>query len=303
METDVPSRAGMKTLVAVATAAMAVLAPEAAWAWGAGIHVAQGSFILENLSMIRPEIAAILSANPLDYIYGCISADIFIGKGYRRRPDHCHNWSVGLKTLQGSSTEPTRAYSYGYLTHLAADVIAHNYFIPKLLCVTPTSNQIGHVFWEFRADQFILKKHWRLAREVVTMHNHENDNHIKTIMKRSHFRFGAKKMFFKRAVTLSDLYAWREHVETAYARKRRVTKKDVTVLNNLSLNLIIDMLKNKDNPVCMDYDPVGTDNMIRARAIRRSGRLMADGMDLDGIFKVPDGITGLDFVDLETVRF
>ena len=81
-----------------------------AHAWGPGIHITKGSYILENLHLILPSIAQILRACPRDFLYGCISADFFIGKGCRRRDDHCHNWSVGLKMLANAKSQPNKAY-------------------------------------------------------------------------------------------------------------------------------------------------------------------------------------------------
>lgn len=286
----------------IVAAGAVALFPDCAWAWGAGIHVVQGSFVLENLALIKPQIAAIIGANPMDYIYGCISADIFIGKGYRRRDDHCHNWSVGMKTMKGAKDYSTRAYAYGYLTHLAADVIAHNYFIPKLLCTTLAPNGLGHVYWEFRADRFITKTHWNLASKVVSMHNHDNDMLIKKVMKRSKLRFGAKKMVFKRAVRLNDLMMVRERVENTPVPKRKITRKQVAVLNNYSINLILDLLKNRGNAIALDYDPVGTDNMIRARQIRRSGKRLAERANLERLFEIPDRIINNRLIDHETIR-
>ncbi|MBI4666813.1 MAG: zinc dependent phospholipase C family protein [Nitrospinae bacterium] len=291
-------------LATVCMAALGVtLTPEQALAWGAGMHVAQGSFILENLAMIRPEIAAILSTYPHDYIYGCISADIFIGKGYKRRDDHCHNWSVGERVLADAGNDSTRAYAYGYLTHLAADVIAHNHLIPNLLYSTPTSRTIGHVFWEFRADRFISKRHWMMASKVVSMHNHGNDTLIKNVMNRSHLRFGAKKLVFKRAVRLTDIITWREQVqETIFEGFRVLTRKRVNTLNNHSINLILDLFIRGREAVCMKYDPVGTDNTIHAKLIRRADQLAWRIDDATDLFPVPQEIQSLDYVDHETER-
>lgn len=282
---------------------LVVVTPENGWAWGAGIHVSQGSFVLENLTLIRPQIAAILAAYPMDYIYGCLSADIFIGKGYRRRDDHCHNWSVGIKTLNSAGDDSTKAYAYGYLTHLAADVIAHNYFIPKLLCTTPAPNGLGHVYWEFRADRFVKKKYWTLASKVVSMHNHDNDTLIKKVMNRSRFRFGAKKMVFKRAIRISDLIMVRRRVETAPVPQKKITRNQVIRLNNYALNLIFSFLRNGEKSMAMNFDPVGTDNMIKARQIRKSGKKNVASLDLERLFEIPDRIVDNQIVDNETIRF
>jgi len=287
---------------ALATLMVVLLWPENACAWGAGIHVAQGSFILDNLKMINPQVAATLAECHLDYIYGCISADIFIGKGYRRKPDHCHNWSVGTKVLEGASDKSTKAYAYGYLTHLAADIVAHNYFIPNLLYSTPASSNLGHVYWEFRADRFIKKRNWALATKVVSMHNHGNDTLIKRVMNRSKLRFGAKKMIFKRAVRLNDLMVWRGNVEHAFEGNRRITRKQVSTLNNYSLNLILDLLKKGKDSVCMDYDPVGTDNITESRSRKNSLRSRLKTGAVKDMFQVPDQILQIGYLDHETVR-
>ncbi len=289
-------------LISGVAAAITLLSPGDAHAWGAGIHVAQGSFILDNLRLIGPAVAATLSSHPFDYIYGCISADIFIGKGYKRRDDHCHNWSVGYSVLAGASDEATKAYAYGYLTHLAADIIAHNYFIPNLLYATPATRGLGHLFWEFRADRFIRKKHWTLASKVISMHNKTNDDLIKRVMKRSRLRFGAKKMVFKRAVKLNDVMLYKEYVEKSYNSARLITRKDVALLNNYALNLIVETLLNGKKSLCMKYDPVGTDHTIYAKRRRRLDGLSPGIFKGDSLFPVPEEIINVRYVDQEAVR-
>jgi len=291
----------MAPLVAAAVIAGA-LAPETAWAWGAGLHVAQGSFILANLGLVRPEIAAVISAFPLDYIYGCISADIFLGKGYRRHDDHCHNWSVGMRVLKSANDESTRAYAYGYLTHLASDIVAHNYFIPTLLVSTPAANKLGHVYWEFRADRFINKQHWTLASKVVSMHNHDNDDLIKRVMNRSKLRFGAKKLVFKRAVRMTDIMKWREHVKEAANGRRRITRRQVSTMNNFSINLVLDLLIHWDTSMCLAFDPVGTDNMVEAGKIRRSLKAAQRRATREEFFQVPGAIQELTHVNIDDER-
>ena len=175
-----------------------------------------------------------------------------------------------MKTLEGANDASTKAYAYGYLTHLSADIIAHNYFIPNMMAQTPASAKLGHVYWEFRADRFIKKRHWTLASRVVSMHNHENDTLIKQVMNRSRIRFAAKKMVFKRAVRLNDLIAWREKVKTVESPKSRLTRARIVRLNNCAINLVVDLLKHGERSICMNFDPVGTDNTIKARRLRKS---------------------------------
>ncbi|MEE9165389.1 MAG: zinc dependent phospholipase C family protein, partial [Nitrospinota bacterium] len=106
-----------------------LLTPENAFAWGVGLHITQGTYILKHLSLIAPNIVVILEAFPYDYLYGCISADIFIGKGVKKRWDHCHNWTLAKKMLLRADSNCTTAFVYGYLSHLAADIISHNFYV------------------------------------------------------------------------------------------------------------------------------------------------------------------------------
>ena len=104
--------------------------PQDAFAWGAGIHLHLGTVALTNLNLLRPAVAAIISAYPNDFLYGCIAADITIGKKFTHYLLHCHRWNMGMKILEEAGPEPQKACAYGYLSHLAADTVAHNYYVP-----------------------------------------------------------------------------------------------------------------------------------------------------------------------------
>jgi hypothetical protein len=144
----------------------------------------KGAYILDNLYLLLPSIAQLLKAFPRDFLYGCISADFFIGKGHRRRDDHCHNWSVGLTMLANANTPATQAFCYGYLAHLAADIVAHNYYIPNQLYLTSTTKRFGHVYWEYRVDSRADSSYWELGRKIVEAQNAANDVSLGTPSKK-----------------------------------------------------------------------------------------------------------------------
>jgi hypothetical protein len=48
--------------------------------------------------------------------------------------------------------EPLRAFALGYQAHLAADAVAHNYFVPRQLAVTASTSALGHSYWESRFE-------------------------------------------------------------------------------------------------------------------------------------------------------
>ncbi|MBI3599229.1 MAG: zinc dependent phospholipase C family protein [Nitrospinae bacterium] len=272
------------------------LASTNAYAWGAGLHIKEGMFVLDNLKLILPAIADLLRAFPYDYLYGCISADIFIGKGHKRRDDHCHNWSVGLKMLKFTESDETRAFSYGYLSHLAADVIAHNFYIPNQLYLTSSTKRIGHIYWEFRSDEYIEKKYWKIAKTVIGRHNHHNDEFMQDIIKRKLISFHTKKRLYSHSIQVNDITLWQKAVAVVSKNSRwDVEKKYVDFLSRLSINMIINLLKNPHSSLCFKYDPVGTDNLISSKRMRRINIVLNGRYPVEKIFNIPEEILKLSF--------
>ena len=46
---------------------------------------------------------------------------------------HSHNWSTGFGLLSAARGSEEQAFALGYLAHLGADVVAHNFFLPARL--------------------------------------------------------------------------------------------------------------------------------------------------------------------------
>jgi len=264
------------------------LATTEAHAWGPGIHIVKGSYILENLHLILPSIAQLLRACPRDFLYGCISADFFIGKGHRRRDDHCHNWSVGLKMLATANTPANEAFCYGYLAHLAADIVAHNYYIPNQLYLTASTKRLGHVYWEFRSDSHIDSSYWNLAREIVAGQNGHNDASLEEAVKKKIVPLRAKKNVYVKMLNMADLDRWQRASQFVERNSRwEISRSEIDRLRDLSIALSIDFLRDPNGSVCLDYDPVGTRNISRAKRLRRSVKRSTGSKPVEKIFDIP----------------
>ena len=64
------------------------------------------------------------------YVYGNLAADIINMKGYGGHKNHCHRWTIIEAMRAGAESPAEQAFVLGYLSHLAADTIAHNHFVP-----------------------------------------------------------------------------------------------------------------------------------------------------------------------------
>jgi len=265
-----------------------------AYAWGAGVHVMQGSLILENLQWIGAALAEILQSFPEDYLYGCLSADIFIGKGSHYHHDHCHNWSVGRRILDAAGSDREVAFAYGYLSHLAADIVAHNIYVPNQLYLTSSTTRWGHIYWEVRAEEYTDRRYWRVAQDLMLRHNAENDAFVQKIVKARLISFQTKKKLFHRAIRLGDL-GKRQQADALVSRNSRwdVDGQYIDTLNRISVGLIADFLNHPQNAVCLKYDPIGSDRLVSAKQLRRISRQINGKSPTEGIFKIPSDIAQL----------
>ena len=88
----------------------------------------------------------------------------------------------GLEILDEARDEPVRAFGYGYLAHLAADAVAHNYFVPHQLAVTSSTSALGHSYWESRFETHIGDTFPRRAHEIILLDHARSDEHLDRIL-------------------------------------------------------------------------------------------------------------------------
>jgi hypothetical protein len=235
---------------------------DGAWAWGPAVHTVISCNILESSAQILPAIAAVIQSFPNEYIYGAISSDFFIGKGEKKKKGHSHNWETGFKFLEETGSENEAAYAYGFLSHLAADVIAHNYFVPDLIHRTSRWKRIGHIHSEAVADRSVDPAYLKIARDILSMDHLDYDRLLRSSEIRSRYGLRVKKLIFTQSIRISDyLYC----LPVFYGRERSLAYdiEDVNMafMIGLSFRLVKDLLSYPDSSACLSYDPIGSDNL------------------------------------------
>src|SRR3990167_3190525 len=106
-----------------------ILIPSFAFAWGPLTHVYLGSEIFSLGSLLPAGIYAMIRKYRHDFIYGNLMADIIIGKKFLPDEKNPHSWDTALNLLDSAKTNQQAAFVYGYMSHLAADTIAHGSFM------------------------------------------------------------------------------------------------------------------------------------------------------------------------------
>src|ERR671938_1328577 len=168
------TRVRWRSIAIVAAAVLAVaLLPTSAYAWTPGTHIFLGESVLGSLAQLPQAVAELLRAFPYDFLYGSIAADTSIAKKYAPAGRHCHAWHVGLEIFERAHDEALRAFGLGYLAHLAADVVAHNFYVPRQLALTSSTAALGHSYWESRFETHLGERSSRRARDLI-LRDHGN---------------------------------------------------------------------------------------------------------------------------------
>ncbi len=262
-------------MIIVCAVLMALFVPQQAHAWGGGTHLQVGLSILSNPALLPAATAALLAAHPLDYLYGCIAADIILGKKYTHYLLNCHRWDVGRKVLQSARTESERACAYGYLSHLAADSIAHNYFVPYKIMRSFASVTMKHTYWEMRFETFVVKDVWERAQDVCHSDQRANDNLLRSVVAPTLFSFGTNKRIFNSIMLLSRLEKWQKVMQTLSHNSRyHLAEDDRVEYLRMIEDAVRDFLQHPEESELLMSDPTGERALAMAEALRKNLRLL-----------------------------
>ncbi len=263
----------MKFIIAAFTLIVASLVPDNALAWGPGVHLALGNSVLSNLGCLPPLVGALLGRHRSAFLYGCLSADIFIGKGSNFQPGHSHNWVTGFKLLSSAKDPRVLSYAYGYLTHLAADVVAHNYYVPNTLWTMPSGGKISHVYVEAQADsRFENERQSALA--LFRRPNQDTDTTLLSAMNKKRIPFLLKKQVVKGTLKVCALKEWGCSLRLAdRLLPWNQSAGHLDEMFALSQNLVFDCLVDPKNAVAITFDPIGSQHLreVKQHRTKRKG--------------------------------
>ncbi|WP_432738565.1 zinc dependent phospholipase C family protein [Maridesulfovibrio sp. FT414] len=230
------------------------------FAWGPGVHMAIGNAVLANTELLPTAIARLLLSNSALFLYGCLSADIFIGKGSKAKRKHSHNWKTGFALLAEADKPHLEAYSLGYLSHLAADIVAHNYYVPNLMRQAPAGGRLTHVYIEMLADDqanWSAQQATRLFRQAtqeadLTLRKHMDARKLSFFLKKGVFHQTIGLLEYK---TVTRSLNFSRKVIPAYHHEYLQSVLDY------SYRLVLDLLHNPAQATALNFDPIGSRNI------------------------------------------
>lgn len=245
-----------------------ILLPDAALAWTPGTHIFLGESVLANLSQLPRQIADLLRAYPYDFLYGNIAADTSIAKKYAPVGRHCHSWHVGREIFDRAESDGLRSFGLGYLAHLAADCVAHNFYVPRQLLVTSTTIALGHSYWESRFETHLGEQYARTAMDVIRMDHTGADTLLDRVLAPTIFSVRTSRRLFRGMVGLTETQSWQRAFRLLSDKSRWDVSNDMIEKHmGVAYQLVIEVLGSEAG-LAMRLDPSGEASLGLAKRMR-----------------------------------
>lgn len=249
-----------------------------AYAWGLATHIELAETLLSNASLLAGACAAILFRNGKDFLLGNILADVIVAKKISPRRQKSHHWDAGLRLLQNSNSEKEHAFAYGFLSHLAADTVAHNDFVPTQIKLAGSTVSLGHLYWELRADYLSTSSHSeikKLLKGRCILHEKSLEDHI----------YPALRNFEFNRTIFTNVNLWAHSRKFGRAMKlchevscRNLSRNELDEYKSRSLERMVDVIINGAESKILHEDPNGKlilDNIKLQRRKKRSDILVS----------------------------
>lgn len=262
--------------ILLATAIILLVGESTAQAWGPATHVKLGSDLLAHAHLLPVALAALLRRNARDYLFGNIAADVVLAKKLSRVKQFCHHWKTGLAVLEDADNESSRAFALGYLSHLAADTVAHNKFLPRQMTVTRSTLSFGHLYWELRADSTIGSHYWATLRDILDQVFAEHEARLNSRLTDTWLPFSVNWKMFYRMNRFVALRSLRRAMETWYNVSRwSLSDQLMREYRQECLKHMLDVVIHQHEADVLHLDPNGNAALAYTRAQRRQLRQMA----------------------------
>ena len=244
-----------------------------AWAWGPATHVGLAGSVLDQLALLPAGIAALLGRHKAAYLFGSIAADVVFAKRWSRVKQFCHHWSTAFHVLDDAADARAKAFAYGYLSHLAADTVAHGKYVPRQIMVSGCAVNFGHFYWELRADAMESESTWRTLEEVL---DHDHTPHHTTLaglMTDTFLSYPLNRAMFNGMNAMAIRRRFRRTVHVWSRWSRWYLPPDVLDgYRSECLDRIRSILRDGSRSPLLREDPNGTSALMQLRVRRREVR-------------------------------
>ncbi|MGH7913687.1 MAG: zinc dependent phospholipase C family protein [Candidatus Binataceae bacterium] len=249
------------------------LSPQPAFAWGPITHIALGVRVLATVSTLEQPLQAILLSMPDAFLYGSLAPDIVQGRRFQSRlRRHSHNWSTGFGLLSAARGSEEQAFALGYLAHLGADVVAHNFYLPTRWIGHFSSAIASHILSEARFDSMHDASHRETLMKLMAIDFSALDMTLSRQIDSPLLPFRAQKRIFEGG--MRRIMEW-NRVILAIGRVKAADHQDAEVFCSASCSAIYGLLRDGDEAPACRFDPMGQRALRNAQRARRTLQRLA----------------------------
>ena len=257
-------------------------APEA-WAGGPATHIGLAGSVLDQLALLPAGVAAVLMRHRFAYLFGSMATDVVFAKRLSRIKQFCHHWSTGFRLLEQAADDRAQAFAYGYLSHLAADTVAHGKFVPRQIVLSGSSVNFGHFYWELRADALQEDSIWSKLEWVVDGDHAPHHAALSELITDTFLSYPLNRLLFDRMNALAVRRDFRRTVAVWNKRSRwYLSPALVDGYRAECLDRIHSILSEGIESPLLREDPNGTSALMQLRVRRREARrLRRQGVSIE----------------------
>ena len=259
-------------VIAFVVGFIALSAPPA-FAWGPITHIALGMQVLASVSTLEQPLQAILLSMPDAFLYGSLAPDIVQGRRFQSRlRRHSHNWATGFGLLSAAHGSEERAFALGYLAHLGADVVAHNFYLPTRWVGQFNSAIASHILSEARFDSMHDAANRETLLKLMAIDFSALDLKLSRQIDSPLLPFRAQKRIFEGGIR--RIRQW-NRVILAIGRVNASDRQDLEVYCSASCSAIDGVLRNGKEASAYRFDPMGARALRNARRARSTLQRLA----------------------------
>jgi len=250
--------------------AIVLLSADDVLAWGPAVHVGLADTIWAQLGMLPAAVAAVLARHRIPFLYGNIAADVVFAKRLSKIKQFCHHWSTGFRVLETARTGPEKAFAYGYLSHLAADTVAHGKYVPRQIVISNSPVNAGHLYWELRADALCVPDTHALVKHVLLADHRDQHALLARHLKGTFLPYELNRMLFYGMNVLTVKPTFRKGMDVCSRRSKHVLEPELLDgYRNECLDRIVSILAEGHRSALTKEDPNGTSALMRLSVHRR----------------------------------
>jgi hypothetical protein len=253
------------------------------WAWGPATHIGLAGSVLDQLALLPIGVAAVLARHRFAYLFGSMATDVVFAKRLSRVKQFCHHWSTGFRLLDKAADERAQAFAYGYLSHLAADTVAHGKFVPRQIVVSGSSVSVGHLYWELRADALQSDSTWSKLEGVLRYDHAHHHEALSDLITDTFLSYPLNRLLFNGMNALAVRREFRRTVDVWNRRSRWYLSPELVISYRAEcLDRIHSILTEGTGSPLLREDPNGTSALMQLRVRRREvRRLKRRGMPVE----------------------